>query len=211
MEWSEVEGREMCRDVGGRSSAMRPGRSEKCIVMACDDCDEADQIDQEISKVNNGRLRTYYGLFDLMENPPQERIVAAILATRADPETIGQTLQWMRHRWPRCPMTVVGDVGGQEHELAARENGANFLTRPVTSSQWRAIVDHATGQAQFVEEFVEGGSSPARAGSPNSGLKGGRSPASLEPATARSRLRPSANVRLSKLEEPLERRPSKRR
>lgn len=126
---------------------MRPGRSEKCIVMACDDCDEADQIDQEISKVNNGRLRTYYGLFDLMENPPQERIVAAILATRADPETIGQTLQWMRHRWPRCPMTVVGDVGGQEHELAARENGANFLTRPVTSSQWRAIVDHATGRA----------------------------------------------------------------
>jgi DNA-binding response OmpR family regulator len=128
--------------------------------MVCDDDDEAQEIGREISKVNTGCLRTYWDLFDLIETPPQGRIAAVILATRSDPETMRQTLQWMRHRWPRCPVTVVGDVGGEEHELAARENGANFLTRPVTSAQWRAIVDHATGRDQF---FVEGGSSPARA------------------------------------------------
>jgi ABC-type sulfate/molybdate transport systems ATPase subunit len=175
----------MLPDVEARVPAMRPARSNLCIVMVCSDCDEAEEIGREFLKVKTGCLRTYRSTYDVLENPPREPVAAVILATSDDPETTGQTLQWMRHRWPRCPLTVVGDLGGEEHEMAARENSANFLTRPVASSQWRAIANHATGQ----EQDLEGGSSPVRA-------KSGRSPVSLEPVAVRARLEPPANVRV---------------
>jgi hypothetical protein len=188
---SEVEGREMYRDVSGRAPALRPGRWERCIVVVFDDRDEAEAIDRELSQVNSSRLRAYEDLWRLLEHPPCEDVAAVILATRDDPETIGQTLQWARHRWPRCLVTVIGDVGGEGHEMAARENSANFLTRPVTSVQWRAVVRHAIGR----EQSLEGGSSPERAGPLTRGLLSGRPVVGVEPAAARSRLEPPANVR----------------
>jgi hypothetical protein len=159
--------------------------------MACDDRDEAEQIGQEISQLNNSCLRAYDGVWQFMESPPREHVAAVILATHDDPEAIGQTLQWTRHRWPRCPVTVIGDVGGEGHEMAARQNSANFFTRPVTSAQWRAIVRHAIGR----ERFLEGGSSPERAGPLTRGLMSGRPQVGAEPAAVRSRLEPPANVR----------------
>lgn len=190
--WSDVEGREMYRDVPSSTPALRPGPAERCIVMACDDHDEAERIGHETLQLNNSCLRAYEGLWQLVETPPREHVVAVILATHDDPETIRQALQWARHRWPRCSVTVVGDVGGQGHEMAARENGANFLTRPVTLAQWRAVVRHATGR----EQYLEGGSSPERAGPLTRGLMSGRPRVGTEPVVVRSRLEPPANVRI---------------
>ena len=160
--------------------------------MACEDPDEPQQIGHEIRQLNNSCLRAFDGVWQFMENPPREHVVAVILATRDDPETMGQALQWMRHRWPHCPVTVVSDVGGEGHEMAARQNGANFLTRPVTLAQWRAVVRHAIGR----EKYLEGGSSPERAGPLTRGLMSGRPQVGAEPAAVRSRLEPPANVRI---------------
>lgn len=182
----------MYRDVSGWSPALRPGRSARFIVMACDDPDEASQVGQELLQLNSGRLRVYDGIWQFMEHPPREHVAAVILATRDDPETMGQTLQWTRHRWPRCSVAVIADTGGDGHEMAARENGANFFTRPVTSAQWRAIVCHATG----TEQYLEGGSSPERAGPPTRGLMSGRPQVGAEPAAVRSKLGPPGSVRL---------------
>jgi DNA-binding response OmpR family regulator len=155
----------MYRDGPNWFPAMRPGRSVGCIVMACDDRDEAQEIGREIVQVNSSCLRAYDGVLEFVEHPPREHVVAVILATRDDPETMGQTLQWTRHRWPRCPVTVVCDTGGEGHEMAARENGANFLPRPVAASQWRAVIRHAIGR----ERYLEGGSSPLRARATDAG------------------------------------------
>jgi hypothetical protein len=38
---------------------------------------------------------------------------------------------------------VVGNSGGGDHEMAARENGAMYMTRPVRDAEWSAIVSHA--------------------------------------------------------------------
>lgn len=182
----------MYRDVSGCAPALRPGRWERCIVVACEDHDDTEAIDRELSQVKRSRLRAYEGLWQLREHPPRQDVAAVILATSDDPETIGQTLQWARHRWPRCLATVVGDVGGESQEMAARQNGANFLTRPVTKVQWRAVVRHAIGR----EQSLEGGSSPERAGPLTHGLLSGRPDVGVEPAAVRSRLEPPANVRI---------------
>jgi DNA-binding NtrC family response regulator len=182
----------MYRDGPSWVPAFRPGQCVNCIVMACEDHGEAEAIDREMLQVNTRRLRAYESLWQFRENPPREHVAAVILATSDDPETVRQALQWTRQRWPHCSVTVVGDVGGEAHEIAARENGANFLTRPVTSAQWRAVVGHAAGR----EQYLEGGSSPERAGPLTRGLLSGRPEVSAEPAAVRSRLEPPANVRI---------------
>ena len=129
-----------------RSSAMRPGRRPTCIVMACRDDSEARAVDQEVLKVGTGWLRMCYRVSDLVDFPPDCAVAGVILATDDDPEQVDQGLQLARRRWPHCPLTVVADCGGDEHELVARKNGASFLTRPVTTAQWGAIVAHATAR-----------------------------------------------------------------
>ena len=132
-----------------RSSAMRPGWHRACILMASRDQGEAHAVGQEVLKVGSGWLRTYCRTSDLMEYPPNCAVAGVILATGDEPEEIEESLKWARRRWPHCPLTVVADSGGDEHELVARRNGASFLTRPVTAAQWSAIVAHATGMDRF--------------------------------------------------------------
>ena len=121
--------------------AMR--RKRLCIVMACENAQEAEQVQAQVSQVNNGVLVTYRRSRDVLDNYPVGRVVLIILATAEDPSAMGKTLAWIRHRWPHCPVTVIGDAGSGDLEMAARAGGAAFLARPVDPTTWEAMVRHA--------------------------------------------------------------------
>lgn len=126
-------------------SALRPTKGSLCIVMACTDMTEAEQVGRLLSELNMGCLVTYSRTQDMVLNAPQSKVALFILATQDTPAVVGRTLKWLRHRWPRSPITVVGDAGCGQHEVAARQSGACFLTRPVAPEQWQAVLVHALG------------------------------------------------------------------
>lgn len=124
--------------------ALRPVAVESvCVVMACSDMKEADQVGRHLSELNTGCLVTYLKAGDFMLNTPSGKVVLVILATDDSAPVLRKSLDWLRRRWPGCPITVIGDAGCGEHEMAAREGGAVFLTRPVSAEQWSAILSHA--------------------------------------------------------------------
>ena len=124
--------------------ALRPADvGRMCVVMACSDMQEADQVGRHLAQEKTGCLVTYLRSGDLLLNSPSGEVVLVILATDESVPVLRKALGWLRRRWPNCPITVVGDVGCGEHEMAAREGGATFLTRPVEVRQWAAIVAHA--------------------------------------------------------------------
>jgi len=106
---------------------------------------EAEQVVRQLVKFDNGCLVTYRRVEDLKLNAPTGRVALVILSNAGSPSGIRRTLRWLRHRWPRCPITIVGNAGCGEDEMAAREGGALFLTRPVGQEQWAAILNHVLG------------------------------------------------------------------
>ena len=131
----------MPREKAHVSGAVR--RERLCIVVACEDAAEAAHVGSIISQVNTGTLVTYRQAQDVLLNRPAGKVVLIILATAESTEAIRETLAWLRRRWPHCPVTVIGDRGGGELEIAARAGGAAFLTRPVSPSEWAAMIHHA--------------------------------------------------------------------
>ena len=125
-------------------SALRPasGRSV-CAVMACSDMQEAVQVGRCLSELNMGCLVTYLKAEDLVLNAPAGLVALVILATDDSTAVLRRTLIWLRNRWPGCPISVVGNAGCGDYEMAARENGAMYLTRPVRDAEWSAILSHA--------------------------------------------------------------------
>jgi len=117
-------------------------------VMACSDMQEADQVGRCLAELKTGCLVTYCKAEDLLLNAPGGQVALVILATNDSLPVLRGALQWLRRRWPRCPVTVVGDEGCGEHELAAREAGASFLARPVTPDEWSAVLSHAFRRIQ---------------------------------------------------------------
>jgi FixJ family two-component response regulator len=114
-----------------------------CIVMVCQDMSEAVQAGRQLSQVNNGSLITYRRAEDVLMNCPTGNVALIVLASSDDPAVTSAVLGWMRHRWPRCPLVVIGDGGGGELEMTARKGGASYLARPVSAEQWAAMVGHA--------------------------------------------------------------------
>jgi len=132
-------------------------RERLCIVVACGDVAEAAQISRQISQVHKGTLVTYRRADDILLNAPAGRVALIILAADNDPVAIGKTLGWMRRRWPRCPIVVIGNVGGGALEMAARTGGASYLTRPVSAEEWAALVQHVLSMhAQMISEVELG-------------------------------------------------------
>lgn len=132
-------------------------RERLCIVMACDDAAEAARAGEMLSKVNNGILVTYRRADDILLNRPVGKVALVVLATPEEPAAIERTLKWMRHRWPHCPVTVIGSGGDCAMEMAARRGGASFLARPVSPQAWEAMIDHAFArQAGEYEPISEG-------------------------------------------------------
>lgn len=135
--------------LGKRSVALRPPTSCLCIVMVCTDMSEADTVSRQLSELNTGYLVTYRKMADLLASTPVGTVALVILASDEAPATLGRTLRWLRDRWPRCPVAVLGDHGGDPHEMAAREGGAFYLTRPVPPEHWGALLSHVLhGQPQ---------------------------------------------------------------
>ena len=130
--------------------ANRPVERGLCIVMVCTDTSEADQVSRQLEEVNKACLVTYRKAEDLMLNSPSGKVALIILATTDTPMRVKQILSWLRHRWPRCPITVLGDSGCGEHEMAARVGGANYLTRPVAPEVWAAVISHLLGSPKQV-------------------------------------------------------------
>ena len=131
------------RDHGKASPTMRSGGRCTLVVMACADIREAGQVGRQRVEVNTGCLVTYRRAEELQRNVPAGKVALVILATEDQPHVMRRTLRWLKQRWPRCPITVVGNAGCGDDEMVAREGGAIYLTRPVTDEQWRAVLVHA--------------------------------------------------------------------
>ncbi|MBS3735354.1 MAG: hypothetical protein KGY99_10600 [Phycisphaerae bacterium] len=101
---------------------------------------EADQIGRALSEVNSGCLVTYRRAEDLMSNAPTGQVALVVLANDDAPVHLTRTLEWLRRRWPRCPLMVVGDEGGAAGERTARAGGAMYLARPIATEQWTALL-----------------------------------------------------------------------
>ena len=130
-------------------------RERLCIVVACEDAAEAARLGSLISQVHSGTLVTYRKAEDILLNAPAGRVALIILATDDDPARLGKTLSWLRRRWHRCPVTVVGTEGNVEQETAARMEGATYLTRPAGPEQWASLVQHVLNMQGRIASEVE--------------------------------------------------------
>ena len=130
---------------------MRPATGSMCVVMACSDMHEADQVGRRLVELNTGCLVTYLRAGDILLNSPSGKVALVILATDESINVLRRALQWLRRRWPGCPITVVSDAGSGEYEMAARQSAATFLARPVSDEQWSAILSHALETARRLE------------------------------------------------------------
>jgi DNA-binding NtrC family response regulator len=118
--------------------------------MACDDLSQAEEVSQRLCQLNTGALVVYGRRADLLSSPPSGRIAAVIVDTHESQAAVCRALEWVRNRWPGCPITVVGDCGGGEQEMAARQGGASYLTRPVTEEQWLSLLGHALVRQDWI-------------------------------------------------------------
>ncbi len=132
----------------------RPATGRLCIVMVCTDISEADQVGRQLSEVNTGCLVTYRRMEDLMYSSPTGKVALVILATDDKPAVLSRMLKWLGRRWPSCPVTVVGDEGCGDYEMAARIGGANYLTRPVAPQQWSAVLSHVLREQAQAEALT---------------------------------------------------------
>ena len=131
--------------AGGGTVVFRPPASCVCVVMVCDDMSEADHVSRRLSELNTCCLVTYRRLQDFTSGVPAGKVALVILATNDESAVVGRTLHWLRNRWPRCPVAVVGDTGGGSAEMTARQGGACYLVRPVDPEHWSALLSHAIG------------------------------------------------------------------
>ena len=132
--------------------ARRPGCRGQCVVVVCQTTGEADAIGDALARLNVGGLVVYRSMGDLLSAAPAGRVALSVLDLDCTREQLTQSLRWLQRRWPRRPVVVVAATGGGEHELAARQGGALFLTRPVGDEQWSALLSHllATGEGARV-------------------------------------------------------------
>ena len=120
----------------------REGEKQDYIVMICKSDAEIKQVSELLLQVNRATLIAYYRLEDLVLNRPNGEVALFILADGDELETLNKMLEWLRYRWPRSRLAVVGNQGGGEVEITARKGGAYFLTRPVSRWEWEALLDH---------------------------------------------------------------------
>ena len=121
---------------------MRSGGSTYCVVMACADKGEADAISKLLLQQNTECIVTYRRAEDILQHQPLGRVALVILSSWETSAKLGRIIRWLKHRWPRCPVTVLGSEGGGEDEMAARQGGALYLTRPVHPEQWTDLLEH---------------------------------------------------------------------
>ena len=129
-------------------SASAPEVPIAYIVTVCTDMSEAEVIGHSVLQLDTGFLITYCRTADLRASPPAGEVALFVLATDASPEEVQRTLEWLRHYWPQSTVAVVGGVGAEQAELAARVGGAAYLVRPVGPEQWQALIRHAIGRLQ---------------------------------------------------------------
>ncbi len=139
------------------TSAMRPTGQRMCIVMACTDAAEAAMVGRQLAELNSACLVTYRRSEDMLYNLPTGKVALFIIATADTPVVISRTLRWLRRRWPRCQVLVVGDTGSGDYELAARQGGACYLTRPVDTHDWTSILTHALQGSASSKETIRDG------------------------------------------------------
>lgn len=139
-------------------TAARPSSSSTpYVVMACEDMGEAEIVGRKLLQMNIGILVTYRRLADLVDNAPAGKVALIILATNDRPSVLKPVLDWLRNRWPRCPITVIGDVGSGEMEMAVRQGGASYMIRPLSDDEWAALLAHiTTGQPDQVMRELSG-------------------------------------------------------
>lgn len=138
------------RDANSTPPALRSVGGRTMTVMVCADMREAELVGRQLLEMNTGCLVTYRRAEEMKFNVPLGDVALVILATEDRPNRMREILRWLRQRWPRCPITVVGDKGCGVEEMVAREGGAAYLTRPVSPEQWLAVLAHALGVDQHM-------------------------------------------------------------
>ncbi len=115
---------------------------------------EADHVRRELLELNTGCLVTYRRAEDLMLYAPAGKVALVILATNDTPANLSRVLQWLRNKWRRCPIAVIGNEGGNDHEVLARQGGAFYLTRPVEPETWSALLAHVLRESVEQEQLI---------------------------------------------------------
>jgi len=128
------------RPAAVRATAAR--HESLCVTMVCTDSNEAEQVGRCIAELNMGCLVTYRRTQDLISSAPAGQVALVILAAKESAPAFRRALSWLRRRWPRSAFAVLGDAGGGEEEMAARQGGAMYLTRPVPDEQWTQLLAH---------------------------------------------------------------------
>ena len=118
---------------------------------------EAEQIGRQLSELDTGCLISYRQAADLALSSPTGKVALIVLAGEDGPAATRRMLKWLRHRWPGCPLAVVGDAGGGQEERAAREGGAMYVTRPAAPSQLWQMVAHVLGGREWSQRQQQGG------------------------------------------------------
>jgi len=124
-------------------SAMRPTDEGACAIALCARAGEVDRLGRLITTVNNGSLISYRRWEDFICNPPRSAIGMFVVGADEAPADLLQALHWLRERYPRHLIVVVGDEGGGEQEMTARRGGASYVTRPVPAETWWQLLSHA--------------------------------------------------------------------
>ncbi len=120
--------------------AMRLAKKRLNVALVCAGGCEVQQLAQAVLQSNSGCLVTFQRVTDLLHNSPAGKLSMIIVSSEGQADTLGEGLGRLRHRWPHCPLAVVGGLGSGAHELVARQHAAVYLTRPVTQAQWLALV-----------------------------------------------------------------------
>ena len=137
---------------GKNKAAVSPAGVRSCVVLITQDANETEMVGEFISKVNMCVHVTYRRLEDFMLSPPVHPVTMVIIATTSPPELTRRVLAWIRNRWRRCSVTVIGETGSGLYELQARMGGANFLTRPVADGEWAALFSFLTSEDYAMRE-----------------------------------------------------------
>jgi hypothetical protein len=109
--------------------------------MVCES-EKAEQFGRQLWDQKMGCLMTCRRVKDMMLNCPTSQVALVIMAEEDAPADTQRALSRLRHRWPGCPMIVVGGIGGVEHEMAARQGGAFYLAPGEAAQQLPDMVSH---------------------------------------------------------------------
>jgi hypothetical protein len=104
---------------------------------------EVDGIGRCLTRVDAGRVFAFQQSKDVQANIPAGDVDLVVLTASRSLDAVERMLRWIRHRWPKSLILVLGEDGSDLLERKARQNGALFMPRPISDKLWKSVLDGA--------------------------------------------------------------------